>query len=173
MPERPCLPSYRARRNRRTRSIGIAKPIPSPRLERAVVMPTSSPARLNSGPPELPKLIAASSWITASWRLASTSVRWRAETIPVATVPSNPTGEPIANTCSPRRRSADRPRATVVKRSASRSRTKLRIATSSSGSAAMIRAARSRPSTNRATSGIASMSPPPSCGCARRTGSIT
>ena len=58
----------------RTSSIGIAKPRPiepgSPWLVVVSVavwiaesMPTTSPARLTSGPPELPGLIAASVWI--------------------------------------------------------------------------------------------------------------
>ncbi len=45
---------------------GVAKPMPTepPEGERmAVLMPMTSPSRLNSGPPELPLLMAASVWM--------------------------------------------------------------------------------------------------------------
>ncbi len=48
---------------------GIAKPMPMlpPVRERiAVLMPTSSPPRLTSAPPELPGLIDASVWMKSS-----------------------------------------------------------------------------------------------------------
>ena len=55
---------------------------------------------LNSGPPELPRLIAASVWMKSSygpWRIS----RPRAETMPAVTVPPRPNGLPIASTQSP------------------------------------------------------------------------
>ena len=51
------------------RLIGMAKPmpmLPPPRLKIAVLMPTTSPWRLSSGPPELPGLMAASVWMKLS-----------------------------------------------------------------------------------------------------------
>ncbi len=47
-------------------STGTAKPMPTepPVGEKiAVLMPMTSPLRLNSGPPELPRLMAASVWM--------------------------------------------------------------------------------------------------------------
>ena len=51
--------------------IGTAKPMPTKKpcsdgLARAVTMPTTWPARLSSGPPELPGLTAASNWMRPS-----------------------------------------------------------------------------------------------------------
>ena len=48
---------------------GTEKPMPTepPDGEKmAVLMPITSPLRLNSGPPELPLLMAASVWIKSS-----------------------------------------------------------------------------------------------------------
>ena len=48
---------------------GIEKPMPIEPPEgemMAVLMPTTSPAMLNSGPPELPRLMAASVWMKSS-----------------------------------------------------------------------------------------------------------
>ena len=48
---------------------GIAKPMPiePPEGEKiAELMPITSPSRLNIGPPELPRLIAASVWMKSS-----------------------------------------------------------------------------------------------------------
>jgi hypothetical protein len=50
---------------------GTEKPTPteppaSPGEMMAVLMPTTSPRRLNSGPPELPLLMAASVWMKSS-----------------------------------------------------------------------------------------------------------
>ena len=50
-------------------SDGTAKPMPiEPPVGEmiAVLMPTTSPSMLNSGPPELPRLIAASVWMKSS-----------------------------------------------------------------------------------------------------------
>ncbi len=48
---------------------GMAKPMPiDPPVGEmmAVLMPITSPSRLNSGPPELPRLMAASVWMKLS-----------------------------------------------------------------------------------------------------------
>ena len=54
----------------RARLTGTAKPMPSdepPRAMIAVLMPTTLPSMSNSGPPELPWLIAASVWMKSSY----------------------------------------------------------------------------------------------------------
>ena len=68
----------------------------------AVLMPTTSPCMLNSGPPELPRLIAASVWMKSSYGPELMS-RLRAEMMPTVTVPPRPNGLPIAITQSPMR----------------------------------------------------------------------
>ena len=84
---------------------GIEKPMPidPPDGEKiAVLMPITWPSMLNSGPPELPRLIAASVWMKSSywpWWMS----RPRAETMPAVTVPPRPNGLPIASTQSPTR----------------------------------------------------------------------
>ena len=67
---------------------------------------------LNSGPPELPRLIAASVWMKSSygpWRIS----RPRAETMPAVTVPPRPNGLPIATTQSPTRAVSESPNCTA------------------------------------------------------------
>ena len=67
---------------------------------------------LNSGPPELPRLIAASVWMKSSygpWRMS----RPRAETMPAVTVPPRPNGLPIASTQSPTRSASESPNCTA------------------------------------------------------------
>ena len=59
------------------------------------------PARLMSGPPEFPGLIAASVWMYDSVFRDPTSFRSVAETIPAVTEWSKPSGLPIARTHSP------------------------------------------------------------------------
>jgi len=44
-------------------SMGMAKDTPAVNMARMVEMPTTSPARFTSGPPELPLLMAASVWM--------------------------------------------------------------------------------------------------------------
>ena len=61
-------------------------------------MPTTSPRRLISGPPELPGLMATSVWISGS---SSPVSRDLALTMPAVTVLSRPNGEPMAITHSP------------------------------------------------------------------------
>ncbi len=46
--------------------IGTAKPMFWPMREIAVLIPTTSPFTFTSGPPEFPKLIAASVWMRFS-----------------------------------------------------------------------------------------------------------
>ena len=60
----------------------------------------TSPFMLNSGPPELPGLTAASVWMNGTYE-PSGSERDLALTIPAVTVFSKPYGEPIATTHSP------------------------------------------------------------------------
>ena len=94
-------------------SIGIAKPRPieppsfpdvAPMLRIAVLMPITAPVESTSGPPELPGLIAASVWmasITASAPespASSRTGRSSALTMPCVTVPTRPSGEPMAIT---------------------------------------------------------------------------
>ena len=43
--------------------MGTAKPMPGLSLLMAELMPTASPSLSNSGPPELPGLMAASVWM--------------------------------------------------------------------------------------------------------------
>jgi hypothetical protein len=76
----------------RTRSIGIANPTFSADacallFATAVLSPTTWPAALTSGPPELPELIEASVWISPlSLPLAVSIDRFTADTIPFVTV---------------------------------------------------------------------------------------
>ena len=88
---------------------GMAKP--SPMLPAAVesvpgawaiaeLMPMTSPAAFTSGPPELPGLIAASVWMALMKAVSAASPaetgRLSALTMPVVTVPTSPSGAPIA-----------------------------------------------------------------------------
>jgi hypothetical protein len=75
-------------------------------------MPTTSPRALNSGPPELPGLMATSVWMKGT-ALSSGSERPLALTTPAVTVFSKPKGEPMASTHSPTLRSAMRPNLTT------------------------------------------------------------
>ena len=81
-------------------------------------MPTTSPRRLNSGPPELPGLTATSVWINGT-KFSCGSDRPFALTIPAVTVLSNPNGEPIATTHSPTFSFAGSPKRTVGRLAAS------------------------------------------------------
>ena len=53
-------------RRRFTASMGMAKPMPLPCGLMAVLMPTTCPRRLKSGPPLLPGLMLASVWMKSS-----------------------------------------------------------------------------------------------------------
>ena len=92
----------------RARLIGMLKPTPSlpPPLERiAILIPTTSPFMLTSGPPEFPGLIAASvwrkSWFSTPARSRSTSWRPRPLMIPWLTEWFRPNGLPRARTHDP------------------------------------------------------------------------
>ena len=71
----------------------------------AVLMPMTSPRMLSSGPPELPRLMAASVWMYSRSRpgigLSCVSTRPTALTTPTVTVFENENGLPIAMTQSP------------------------------------------------------------------------
>ena len=62
------------------------------------LMPTASPSRLISGPPELPGLTATSVWMKGRYSPVS---RPMALTMPDVTVESRPNGEPMASTHCP------------------------------------------------------------------------
>jgi len=63
--------------------------------------PTTLPHRLNSGPPELPGLTAASVWSALSTNCDSTWSRSSALTMPCEAENVKPSGLPIATTSSP------------------------------------------------------------------------
>ena len=93
--------------------IGVAKPIPcAPPPRIAVLIPTTSPLMLSRGPPELPKLIAASVWMKFSnERVCSLkpSARPFAEMTPTVSVFSNWNGLPMAIAQSPLRMRSESP----------------------------------------------------------------
>ena len=74
--------------------------------------PTTLPSMSNSGPPELPRLMAASVWMKSSYGPDAMS-RLRAETMPAVTVPPSPNGLPIAITQSPTRTASESPNETA------------------------------------------------------------
>ncbi len=85
---------------------GTAKPMFSEPKLIAVLMPITSPCRLTSGPPELPKLIAASVWMKFSNELVSSLMlirRCLALTTPTVTLLVSACGLPMAITQSPTR----------------------------------------------------------------------
>ena len=92
-----------------------------PRVAIAELTPTSSPFMLTNAPPELPGLIAASVWMASStvfWFCTSPPAatgRFSALMMPVVTVPSSPSGEPIATTSWPTRRFAEEPNVAGVR----------------------------------------------------------
>ncbi len=89
-------------------------PIEPPEGERiAVLMPITSPCRLNSGPPELPLLIEASVCRKSSYGPLS-MLRLRAEMMPAVTVSPRPNGLPTAITPSPTRILSLSPNLTVL-----------------------------------------------------------
>ncbi len=141
----PC--SWSSSTTRRTSLAGIEKPIPTlPPVGEiiAVLTPTTFPSMLNSGPPELPRLIGASVWIySTSERLLMS--RLRAEIIPADTVPPKPNGLPIATTQSPIRSASLSAQLTAVNFSPS-SASIFKTATSESASRPKISAAYSLPS---------------------------
>ena len=102
-------------------------------------MPITSPFRLNSGPPELPGLIATSVWMKGT-KFSWGSDRPLALTMPAVTEFSKPKGEPMASTQSPTRSLPGSPRLTLGRPLASI----LSSATSERGSAPIRRARNSR-----------------------------
>ena len=85
---------------------GMEKPMPSlppDSLLICVLTPTTWPAALRSGPPELPWLMAASVWMAfETVKLFGDVISLlRALTIPLVAVPSSPNGLPRATTPSP------------------------------------------------------------------------
>ena len=88
-----------------TVSEGIAKPMPIeppplPGDRMAVFTPTTLPSWVIKGPPELPRLIGASTWMKLSYGPSPMS-RPRADTMPAVTEPPSPYGLPTAITHSP------------------------------------------------------------------------
>ena len=63
------------------------------------------PWESSSGPPELPRLIAASVWIASEMEksVSASIVRFFADTTPIDSEPCSPNGLPIATTGSPTR----------------------------------------------------------------------
>ena len=107
-------PVLRSSAIRMARSIGMAKDSPwkpPERVQMRLLMPITLPCALNSGPPELPGLTAASVWMNGTSR--SSTLRDLAETMPAVTLCSKPKGEPMAATGSPTRTAAGLPIATV------------------------------------------------------------
>ena len=79
-------------------------PLPLPLADRICeLIPSTRPSASRSGPPELPRLIAASVWIAPLiGKPVSASIeRLSAETTPTDSDCSSPNGEPIAATGSP------------------------------------------------------------------------
>ncbi len=88
----------------------MAKPIPWPAVTIAVLIPTTSPFALRSGPPEFPGLIDASVWMKSSPPSRSGSaLRPVALTTPRVTVLSRPNGFPTAMANSPTLRREESP----------------------------------------------------------------
>ena len=87
-------------------STETAKPTPTlPPPEERIweLMPITRPRASSSGPPELPRLIAASVWIASliEKSVSASIVRFLADTTPTESEFSSPNGLPIAATGSP------------------------------------------------------------------------
>ena len=82
--------------------LGMAKPMPCPVATMAVVIPTTSPRRLMSGPPLLPGLTGASVWRKLSYGPVPMTLPV-ALMMPCVTVWARPKGFPTASTQSPTR----------------------------------------------------------------------
>ena len=93
-------------------------------------MPTTSPCRLRSGPPELPGFTATSVWMNGTY-ISSGSERPLALTMPAVMVLAKPNGEPIAATQSPASSCEESPSLAVGRSLASTlmSATSLRLST--------------------------------------------
>ena len=87
-----------------------------PDVTRMALTPTTSPSRLIKGPPELPKVMAASVWMysmSLPWRPSSTLPRLTDETTPAVMVLASDSGDPTATTHSPGLTLEDAPRLSV------------------------------------------------------------
>ena len=138
-----------------TVAAGVAKPMPiePPEGERmAVLMPITSPCKLNNGPPELPLLIDASVCRKSSYGPLS-MLRLRAEMMPAVTVSPRPNGLPTAITPSPTRILSLSPNLTVL---SGFSLSTLRTATSTLESLPMTLALSFRPSVKMTIISLAS-----------------
>ena len=85
---------------------------------RKVLIPTTSPRALTSGPPELPGLMAASVWMNSPGARRSPANglgRFSALTIPRVTVKRNPIGLPNASTVWPGCSFVESPSGTLVR----------------------------------------------------------
>jgi hypothetical protein len=111
-------------------------------------MPSTWPLALTSGPPELPRLIAASVWIAPTiWKPVSESIaRSVADTTPTDSDCGSPNGEPMAATGEPTARSRVVPSGSG--RSVSPEGSTFSSATSELGSKPTIFAGTSLPSPN-------------------------
>ena len=104
MPSRPRLTSPKRTiwpSTARAMLDGTAKPMPTLPPEGPMIaelMPTSSPRRLTSAPPELPGLIEASVWMKSSKPSGERPLLPSALTMPEVTVCPMPNGLPIAIT---------------------------------------------------------------------------
>src|SRR5262249_12198319 len=95
-------------------SMGTAKPMPTKKrwsvgFRIPVTMPTTSPSRVTSGPPEFPGLTAASNWmrfVSTRFPSGERNSRRKPDTTPAVTEGPMPNGKPTATTWSPRARSA-------------------------------------------------------------------
>jgi hypothetical protein len=144
-PRAILLPFSSCGRSCFTRLTGTAKPIPCPICGEtmAVLIPTTSPFMLKSGPPEFPGLMAASVWMKSS-KGPFCSERSFAETIPKLADSRRPKGLPMASTKSPCSSASESPSATVG-RSAGAFSSRI-SATSVGGSLPTTLALNSRPS---------------------------
>ena len=100
----------------RARLLGSAKPGPPPGPSVPItheLMPTTSPSRSSSGPPELPIVIAASVWMNRGPAPFGPR-RPTALTIPCVIEPCRPNGLPSASTIDPVRRRAESPQRSGV-----------------------------------------------------------
>ena len=132
-------------------STGTAKPTPSPPPLVDLIcelIPSTRPAPLSSGPPELPGLMAASVWIALPIvkAVSDSMLRSMAETTPTDSDWRSPKGLPMAATGWPTIRSSECPSSSGV--SLSPAGSTLISATSAFGSSPMISAGTRLPSEN-------------------------
>src|SRR5215218_3201242 len=129
----------------------VSAPPNMPEPMPAVLIPTTSPRRLSSGPPELPCQISASCWIQSVRPPSFGNDRSVALTVPSLTVFGNdPSALPMATTWSPARKEEESPNVTIPGTLSPAGRFSFRIATSSSSSLPTTVAGSSLPSDNTA-----------------------